>query len=340
MKHLKIALPMLFIILAYIFTACSVSNSTTNELENQNVTINEEQILENVENEANSPLNITTTLAPVYHWTKEIIGDQTYRFNVRLLQSSHSNIHTYYPDIDDLITLSDTDIFIYLGADYEFWASNQISRLEENGVTVIDLSKIYRSKKNSELELIASNENADLIDEHFWLSLKNAIFFVEEISNFLSRVDTKNAKIYNDNALLYQEDLSMLDRKYEFALESSKRDTVIIVDNFPFKYLFEEYNLRYISGKNVCNDDTYLSDSKINYLVEQVNLLEVPAIFTLSNTSNEYAEEVAERSNNPDLKIYTLDPIEDTSTLDNTISDTYILTMRENLKMLLKALND
>ena len=56
-------------------------------------------------------------------------------------------------------------------------------------------------------------------------------------------MDSKNKDIYVKNAEKYLEKLSNLDEQYQNTIQNSKRNTLLFVDRFPFRYLVDDYNL-------------------------------------------------------------------------------------------------
>lgn len=82
-------------------------------------------------------------------------------------------------------------------------------------------------------------------DEHIWLSLKNAKTLVGAIANALQELDPDNKSAYAANAAAYIERLSALDGAYQSAVDGAARKTVLFGDRFPFRYLADDYGLRY-----------------------------------------------------------------------------------------------
>ena len=62
-------------------------------------------------------------------------------------------------------------------------------------------------------------EHEEELDEHVWLSLKNANVLCNAIADTLVRIDGENASVYEGNALSYLDKLNKLDQEYTEAGE-------------------------------------------------------------------------------------------------------------------------
>ena len=62
-------------------------------------------------------------------------------------------------------------------------------------------------------------EHEEELDEHVWLSLKNANVLCNAIADTLVRIDGENASVYEGNALSYLDKLNKLDQEYTEAVE-------------------------------------------------------------------------------------------------------------------------
>ncbi len=332
----KIRLIVIFILFILLVTFISISN-TEIKVEKTVVTklSNKDQVdqLNNIISlEEDKKIKIATNLTPVYHWLRFIIGEDNYNIEPILMQTHNSNIHTYYPDTNDIVTLLEADIFIQRGYEYDDWSMLYKRTFEENNTKVINLVDLYKEYKNIDDDDIK-------LDGHFYLSLKNAKYFVHKMANEISRLDIQNAKSYNDNALIYINELSELDSIYEYSLSNSSYDTLVFADQFPFKYLFDDYNLNYVNIEKDCNEFFTTSDDELNFLASTINDKNLKAVFTITETSPNYAEKVVELTNRDDVFIYELNAIENTSNIYSNITETYMSTMRSNLEIILKAIN-
>lgn len=93
-------------------------------------------------------------------------------------------------------------------------------------------------------------------DEHVWLSLRNAAKITDKLCEAICSVDPQNAEKYRANAKEYITRLNELDSEYSAAVSSAKRDTLIFADRFPFRYLVEDYGLKYYAAFPGCSAES------------------------------------------------------------------------------------
>ncbi len=339
MKYFNFTFPILLILCVFL-TSCTLKFPFKFE---------EESIVEEVieTEDLSNKIVISTTLSPVYNWVKAIVGDDFPHISIHLLQSESSDIHSYRPDADDLLALSESDYFIYVDDGSENWIDFTIKSIDNSDVKIINLLELLDETKlnqkhyiNHSSENSESNEyNEHLYDEHIWLSLNNAIIFVDLLTDEFTKIDKDNVKTFNDNASLYIEKLENLDRQFRYALAHSEKDTIILADRSPFTYFFEEYNINCYSPTSYCDENTTFDDESITYLANKLVETQSKAIFILDDSPTEYAEKVINQSNLNNIEIFEINPMQDTSAHSSSINQDYLTTMRQNLANLLQALN-
>ena len=87
------------------------------------------------------------------------------------------------------------------------------------------------------------HDGEEAIDEHVWLSIKNAKTVVAAIEHQLSEIDADNKASYEKNANDYIAKLDELDKEYKDTLSSIENKTILVGDRFPFRYLVNEYGI-------------------------------------------------------------------------------------------------
>ena len=66
---------------------------------------------------AEEKIRIVTTIFPEYDWVREILGDKADSAEITMLLDNGVDLHSYQPTADDLIKLSDCDLFVYVGGE-------------------------------------------------------------------------------------------------------------------------------------------------------------------------------------------------------------------------------
>lgn len=174
-------------------------------------------------------------------------------------------------------------------------------------------------------------------DEHIWLSLKNAAHFCDAIENALARIDASHAAAYHKNAAAYKEQLAALDKMYQQALSAAPFKTLLFADRFPFRYLTEDYGLRYHAAFSGCSAETEASFETIAFLSGKLDELNLPAVLTIEGRTHQIAETVVKNSRTPDKKILTLNSMQSITAADVAAGASYLAIMQQNLAVIKQA---
>ena len=169
--------------------------------------------------------------------------------------------------------------------------------------------------------------------------VQNAEQCVLAIAESLSTLDPDNRELYESNAGAYTEKLKALDQEYEEAVSAGKTDTLLFGDRFPFRYLVEDYGLKYYAAFAGCSAETEASFETIIFLAEKVDELGLKYVLTIDNSDRKIAQTIVQNTKNGDQKILTLDSMQ-AATHDEAAGGTdYISVMESNLSVLKEALS-
>ena len=182
------------------------------------------------------------------------------------------------------------------------------------------------------------HDHEEEADEHVWLSLKNAKTLVDAISNALQELDPDNKDAYAANAAAYIEKLSTLDGAYQSAVDGAARKTVLFGDRFPFRYLVDDYGLRYYAAFAGCSAESEASFETVSFLAKKVDELKLPCVLTIEGKNHKIAETIVENTAEKNQKILTMDSMQSTTSEDVANGTTYLSVMEQNLSMLKEAL--
>lgn len=84
-------------------------------------------------------LKIVTTIFPQYDWVREIVGSNEDNVDLTLLMDTGVDLHSYQPTADDIIKISNCDIFIYVGGESDKWVENALREAVNKDMVVINL---------------------------------------------------------------------------------------------------------------------------------------------------------------------------------------------------------
>ena len=183
------------------------------------------------------------------------------------------------------------------------------------------------------------HDHEEEADEHVWLSLKNAKTLVDAISNALQELDPDNKDTYAANTSAYIEKLSALDGAYQSAVDGAARKTVLFGDRFPFRYLVDDYGLRYYAAFAGCSAESEASFETVSFLAKKVDELKLPCVLTIEGKNHKIAETIVENTAEKNQKILTMDSMQSTTSEDVANGTTYLSVMEQNLGVLKEALD-
>ena len=176
-------------------------------------------------------------------------------------------------------------------------------------------------------------------DEHIWLSLKNAELLVMNLADALSKVDTAHATEYHMNAGLYIAKISALDAQYRAATDSAHFKTILFGDRFPFRYLVDDYGIKYFAAFVGCSAESEASFETVAFLAGKMDSLALPAIFTIDGSNGKIARAILDASKkSKEVAVLTLNSMQSVTDAQMQAGADYLSIMRENLEVLKKAI--
>lgn len=176
-------------------------------------------------------------------------------------------------------------------------------------------------------------------DEHVWLSLKNAEILVRQLAEALAKLDTAHASEYHMNAALYVAKISALDAQYRAAVDSASHKTILFGDRFPFRYLVDDYGIKYFAAFVGCSAESEASFETVAFLAGKMDSLALPAIFTIDGSNGKIARAILDASKkSKDALVLTLNSMQSVTDDQMKSGVDYLSIMQDNLEVLKKAI--
>ena len=330
----------------------------------------------NVQN--NGKINIVCTTYPQYNWIQNIIGEESEEFNLTLLVDGGADLHSYQPSAKDMAKISSADMFVYVGGSSDAWVFDAVRETVNKNMKKVNMMELLgdrakeeevvegmqeerkslghshekSSKEKQEQTQKESHENSQEIngqkeaadeepeyDEHIWLSIRNAEIMVKNIEKAIEQLDSDNAKVYQNNAENYIKKLDTLDKQYANTIQNAKYKAILFGDRFPFRYMADDYDLKYYAAFAGCSAETMAGFETVTFLAKTADELRLPVILTIENSDGRIAEAVKSNTTKKNQKILAMNSLQ--SVTKEQIADgiTYLQVMQENLSVLSEALN-
>ncbi len=288
-------------------------------------------------------LNIVTTIFPIYDWTRNIVKGSD-SIELSLLLDSGTDLHSYQPTAADILKISGCDLFIYVGGESDKWVEEVIDQAINKDIKTISLLDVLGERARTEetvegMQDSEDEEEEEEYDEHVWLSLKNAEIFTDYIADVIAFMDADKGDMYKYNGEDYRVKLEDLDRKYAEAVKASAFDTLLFGDRFPFRYLTEDYGLKYYAAFSGCSAESEASFKTVAFLSGKLDELKLPAVLTLEDSDGKLADTIVQNTASKDYKVLMMNSLQHITAADITQGTDYISVMEYNLGILNEALN-
>lgn len=320
-----------------------------------------------------SKLSVVTTIYPEYSWTKSILGEQTNSVDLTLLIKNGIDLHSFKPTAQDIAKIANADMVVYVGGESDEWIEKALEATPKKGRTEINLMKVLGDRVKTE-EVVEGmqaeeehehhhgehaeehehehhDEHAEAHehhhhdeevenDEHVWLSLKNAEIIVKKIAEELSKLDATHTQNYKQSADAYIAQIQSLDAEYRDAINGAARKTVLFGDRFPFRYLVDDYGIKYYAAFVGCSAESEASFETIAFLAGKMDAESLPVIFTIENSNAKIAKAVlAASKNSKGAQILSINSMQSVTEAQIAEGIDYLSLMKSNLDVLKKALN-
>jgi manganese transport system substrate-binding protein len=233
----------------------------------------------------NDKKQVLTTFTVLADMAKNVAGD---RADVDSLTKPGAEIHGYEPTPQDLVRLQKADIVLDNGMNLEKWAE----KLYQNIGSVPHVTLTDGIEPMS----IAEGPYKDKPNPHAWMSPKNALTYVDNITKALSDIDPDNAQYYGQNAANYKSQIEAVDVTLKNGLsELPESNRYMISCEGAFSYLIRDYGLKqgYLWPINA---DAQGTPQQIRSVVEMVRENKVPAVFCESTVNDKAQRQVAAES--------------------------------------------
>lgn len=290
-------------------------------------------------------LSVVAAIFPAYDWTRNVLGENPADMKLTLLLDNGVDLHSWQPSVDDILTISNADLFIYVGGESDQWVTDALKQAKNPNIRILKMLDAIGSAAQTEetvegMQEAGETEEAEEYDEHVWLSLRNASVITDAIADELSSLDSGNTQTYKANAAAYKEKLSSLDKAYTQVVEGAGNRTLLFGDRFPFRYLVEDYGLDYYAAFSGCSAETEASFETITFLARKCDELHLPVVLTIDGTDHKIAETIVKNTDNKDRPILTMDSIQSVTAKDIENGRTYLSIMEADLNILRQALGE
>jgi zinc transport system substrate-binding protein len=229
-------------------------------------------------------------------------------------------------------------MFVYTGKNMEPW-SDKIASSINSSTVILDVSKnisLIKTEEDNTENGVQELSHDHEYDPHIWLDPQNAIIMVNNITEELCDIDSKNADYYKKNAESYIKQLNKLDSDIQTTIQNSSTNKIAFGGTFAYMYFISRYNLEYVTAYDSCGEDTEPSVSNVKKVIDYIQKNNLPVIFYQELSSGKIADSISAETGAKKLVFHT---IHNVSQEELSNGETYISLMEKNLENLKIALN-
>ena len=300
-------------------------------------------------------ITIVATIFPGYDFARAVTKDIT-NVEVKMLLKPGAEMHDYEPTPQDIKTIKNSDMFIYVGGDSDEWIEDVIEDINVDETKIIKLMDLVDVVEE---ELVEGMEEHDHdhedhdhedhdheehhhedeeveYDEHVWTSPVNAIKIVKSLKDEIIKIDESNKESYENNTQEYVSKLENINKQIKDVVKNAKRTEVVFGDRFPLRYFVDTYNLSYYAAFPGCSEQTEASAKTISFLIEKVKEDKIPVVFHIELSNGKIADTIAKETG---AKVLEFNSAHNITQSDFDAGVTYVDIMEKNISVLKEALN-
>lgn len=290
-------------------------------------------------------ISVVTTNFAMYDFARAVCGDVC---EVEMLISPGSEAHDFEAGLSDISKIAESDIFLYVGGESEEWVEDIFAAVGDDmkgtvKLCAMDICPLLSEETVEGMESDDKNEHADegehgdgAFDEHVWTSVPNAVRIMEKVRDTVISIDETLSDRVNENFDKYAEKLSEIDREGRECVKNASRDTIVVADRFPFRYMANEWGLKYYAAFSGCSSNVEPSLETVSFLINKVENENIPYVFTIEFSDGKTAKAVSAETGCGILELHSAHNV---TKEDFSSGVTYADLMRRNLDALKEALN-
>jgi zinc transport system substrate-binding protein len=284
-----------------------------------------------------SKLKVTATIFPLYDFARAVGGE---KISVSMLLPPGADAHNYELKPEEIVKVTNSDVFLFINFEMEQWAYKIISAATEK----TNMLAVETGKGTFLLPLAVAGEqeqdeyggqHASRFDPHIWLDLANAQIIIDNITEAFINKDQANSDYYKNNARKYKSRLAALDKKYREELALCKSDVILHAGHWAFAYLAQRYKLKYMAAYSTSAEAEPLPQNIFN-MVEQIKKTGATYIFYEDLVAPRLAQTMAKETG---VGLLKLNNGHDIGKNDIKKGVTFLSLMEENLTNLRKGLS-
>ena len=225
---------------------------------------------------------VVTTFTIIADMARNVAGDAAV---VESITKAGAEIHGYEPTPGDIIRAQDADLILWNGMNLELWFAQFFTNLTDVPSATLTDGIVPMG--------IAEGEYSGKPNPHAWMSLENAIIYVDNIRDAMSEHDPGNAATYAANAAAYKAEITAaITPLREAVLAVPEQQRWLASCEGAFSYLIRDFQMKELYLWPI-NADAQGTPQQVRKVIDAVRANNIPAVFCESTVSQDPAKQVA-----------------------------------------------
>ena len=130
-------------------------------------------------------------------------------------------------------------------------------------------------------------------DPHGWLSLQNAVIYVDNITEALAKAAPASAAMFYQNRATYVAEIELLDSEIkEMIAALPKSDRTVVTSHDAFQYFARDYGLKFLAPQGL-STDSEASAREVAQMIEHIRAEEISAVFVENVSDPRLLQQIA-----------------------------------------------
>jgi len=225
---------------------------------------------------------VVTTFTIIAEMAQNVAGDKA---TVTSITKPGAEIHGYEPTPGDIVKAQKADLILWNGLNLERW-----------------FEKFFRNIRNVPSVVLTEGIEPIGIEEgpylgkpnpHAWMSLQNAVIYVENIRKALVKLDPANEAAYTANATAYLAQFKAIEDRVAAKIQRvPEAQRWLVTSEGAFPYLARSLGLKQLFLWAV-NADQQGTPQQVQKVIDSVRANKIPVVFSESTVSDKPARQIA-----------------------------------------------
>lgn len=253
-------------------------------------------------------LTVVTSFYPVYIAAENVIGHNHDVVLKSLSEPKTGCMHDYQLTPQDMILLSQADVFLVNGGGIESFLT--------------EVAETY-----PELQIVTVTEELELLEDnaHGWIDTRLYADMVKKMAEGLSKADREHADSYQKNAENYSSKIDSLTKQID-GLKKELKGKKIMIFHEAYEYVAEQYGME-VSYCLDLDEERQVSAGEVADVMKEIQEKGVQVILAEELYGKDMGDTVEQES---DAKVYFLDSL----VRGSYEPDSYLTAMQKNIDIM------